>query len=77
MPNYKEIERVLLPNYTPFTHAHSMSAVWSGDEYLVYSYRTLIASRNSATGETWIDPTKYSVTTSKQQNLIRRAWGVK
>lgn len=48
----------------------------AGGVYRVISYRTEVANYNLNTGEAWIDSTKYSVTTSKLQNIIRRAWGV-
>jgi len=39
--------------------------------YEVYSYWTLMASFNLATGELWENPKRYSVTTSKQMNYVR------
>ena len=77
MPNYKQIENDLIPNRKPFTHSTSMTAYNNGKEYLVYSYQTLIAEINLETGEIVLNPNKYSVTTSKQQNLVKRALGVK
>lgn len=54
--------------------AASSHAVWNGDIYEVYSYRTLVATFNSVTKEKWITDEKYSVTTSKFCNSIRLAW---
>jgi len=73
MPNYREVE-VLLRESKPFTHSRSMRARISGDEYLVYSYDTLIAWRKLDTGEAWLSPAKHSRTTTRQQNIIRDAW---
>lgn len=44
--------------------------------YKIYSYSTLIYAENLQTGEKWLNPHKYSVTTSKQQNIIRRVKNV-
>jgi hypothetical protein len=54
-----------------------MSAYNNGKEYLIYSYRTLIAIIDLESGKIELDGSKYSVTTSKQQNLVKRALGVK
>lgn len=70
-PNYKQVE-TLLAAHQPFKHGHSMSAERADDQYYVWSYSTLIASCNITTGEWWLNETKYSRTTSKQQNIIRR-----
>jgi hypothetical protein len=72
--NYKQIA-IALKAIEPFIGNSLRGERW-GDEYRVISYRTLIATHNTTTGENWISPTRYSVTTTKQQNLIRRAWGV-
>jgi len=77
MPNYKQIENDLIPNRKSFTHSDSMSAYNNGKEYLIYSYRTLIAIIDLESGKIELDGSKYSVTTSKQQNLVKRALGVK
>jgi hypothetical protein len=68
--NYKDIERKLV-TLTPFT-GNSMRGQWEGDTYRVYSYSTLIGfNRWTSFG---IDDAKYSVTTSRHQNLLRKAW---
>ena len=71
---YATIERKLAM-LEPFDNKNSMSGRWEGDTFVVYSYRTVIAkaSRNSVR---WLNGDRYSVTTSRQQGLIRRVWGV-
>jgi hypothetical protein len=71
--NYKTIA-VKLANREPF-NGNSLRAYWWGDTYMVASYSTLIGSR-SIIGDTWISANKYSVTTSRHQNLIKKAWGI-
>jgi hypothetical protein len=73
MDNYKSIEQKLI-EYKPFK-GNSMVAFWKGSTYLVYSYNTLIAVADPD-GMNY-DPRKYSTTTSRHQNLIRKAWGIK
>jgi hypothetical protein len=47
----------------------------TGDyEYQVFSYNTLIAKDTN--GALWINPTKYSSTTSRIQNLIKKVWAI-
>ena len=83
MDNYKTIA-TKLENLEPF-NGNTMTAkadkTWGRFEYKIYSYNTLIAEKvwDGSEGEwfTWLNDTKYSVTTSKHQNIIRRAWGVK
>lgn len=74
MDNYKTIE-TKLKNYQPFT-GNSLTAILEGDEYSVYSYSTKIA--RCSLGVMWheVSPVKYSQTTTRQQNLIKRAWGL-
>ncbi len=52
-----------------------MTAIWQGTAYLVYSYNTLIAIANPEGMN--LDVHKYSTTTSRHQNLIRKAWNIK
>jgi hypothetical protein len=52
-----------------------MSGEWDGDTFVIYSYRTIIAT-NTPGGHVWATPERYSVTTSKHQGYVRRAWGV-
>lgn len=70
-PNYKEVKE-LLTFKEAFKHGYSMSAERQGDEYVVWSYRTVIARYDLLNGKWWVNPNKYSVTTSKQQNIIRQ-----
>lgn len=72
--NYREIEQ-LLADRAPFK-GNSLSAYTDNfGNYQVYSYTTLIAN-TKADGSTWVDPRKYSVTTSRAQNLIKKAWSI-
>lgn len=69
--NYKEVEQAL-ELLEPFKHGDSMRATREHEWYRVYSYNTEIA-RYSAIEDTWyVNSSKYSVTTSKQQNLVKR-----
>ena len=70
-PNYKEI-MTLLADKEDFTHSNTMSAMRLGDVYAVYSYSTLVALYDFIKSEWIINSRKYSVTTSKQQNYIKR-----
>lgn len=72
MDNYKTIEQKL-KTLTPFK-GNSLTAYWEGELYKVISYSTLIASTHS-NGTFSVATRKYSVTTSRHQNLIKRAWG--
>jgi hypothetical protein len=82
MDNYRTIE-AKLKELEPFK-GNSLSAVKLIDRhelnYRVYSYNTLIASKiySASEGEwfTSLSEKKYSTTTSRHQNLIRRAWGI-
>jgi len=75
-PNYTQIEESLIPRRIPFKHGNSMSAVLNGDTYRIYSYSTLIATYSFEWDTWWVDPNKYSKTTSRQQALIRRVAGI-
>lgn len=78
MDNYKVIEQKLR-NLEPF-NGNSLRAYLEEEGSLaVYSYSTMIARawpRNGAVAVTVWNDRKYSVTTSRHQNLIRRAWGI-
>lgn len=41
-------------------------------QWVLYSYQTPIARRFDATRCVWVNPNRYSRTTSRQQNVIRR-----
>jgi hypothetical protein len=71
--NYKTIASKLT-TLTPF-NGNTMRGLWDGDTFKVYSYSTLIAHAKQI-GVVSINATKYSVTTSKHQGIIRRAWGI-
>lgn len=58
----------------PFEGNSAYATLQSG-VYCVYSYQTLIASYDVASGEIFYNPRKYSNTTSRLQNIIKRAWG--
>jgi hypothetical protein len=70
--NYQQIESDLR-TLTPFT-GRSMRGGWAGDTFIVVSYSTPIAWYTREYG--WdIDTRYYSVTTRRQQNIIKRvAW---
>lgn len=70
-PNYKQIE-TLIADKIEFKHGYSMSAQRTAYSYRIYSYTTCIARYDFESGEWWIDDKRYSVTTSKQQNIVRR-----
>ena len=80
MDNYKTIEQKLR-NLEPF-HGNSLSGYWNDNKggLDVSSYNTTIGQALFINGEIVVDyfnANKYSVTTSRHQNLIRRAWGIK
>ena len=64
-----------LDRLEPFDNKNSMSGRWEGDTFVVYSYRTVIA-KASRNGVRWLNSDRYSVTTSRQQALIRRVWEI-
>jgi hypothetical protein len=69
--NYKEIERALGMCET-FKHGESMKATREQGLYRVFSYQTEIARFNEIEGVWYVNPHKYSSTTSKQQNIVKR-----
>jgi hypothetical protein len=75
MDSYKTIE-AKLQERLPF-RGNSLNGFWDAQTgcYVVYSYSTLIASIGE-NGNRWVNPNKFSQTTSRQQNLIKRAWGL-
>ena len=70
-PNYKEIEQ-LLADKEEFRHGYSMSAHRVAGEYVVFSYVTEIGRYDFNSGTWVLNLQKYSVTTSKQQNILKR-----
>ena len=82
MDNYKTIEQKLR-NLEDF-RGNSLTGRWERTfdsrniMFHVYSYRTLIGLYLVEDGEhkPWVNHLKFSTTTSKHQNLIKRAWGL-
>lgn len=79
MDNYKEIERKLA-KLEPFK-GNSLTAYYDDEtgKLDVYSYNTTIGQALFVNGRIVVDyfnANKYSVTTSRHQNLIRKAWGL-
>ena len=75
--NYTQCERKAA-SLIPFK-GNTMRGEWDERDngtYLVYSYRTVIAKRDTLTGYTWYNDAKYSRTTSRHQGVVRRAWGI-
>ena len=72
--NYKQIEKAIIAREN--FRGNSCFGMWVGGDYKIASYNTLIAEIK-ADGELYFNDRKYSVTTSKLQNIIRRAWGIK
>ena len=56
-----------------FTGSNLRGTITNG-VYEIYSYWTLMASFNPATGEKWVNEKKYSRTTSKQMNYVRQGF---
>lgn len=69
MDNYKTIESKLA-TLTPFK-GNSLLGYWENGVYYVVSYATIIAIYDT---EAKVTERKYSVTTSRHQNLVKRAW---
>lgn len=65
----------LLATKTPFTHGSCHALIEDNGSYVVYSYSTLIAGI-TASGAKQLNERKYSMTTSRLQNIIRKAWGL-
>ena len=59
----------------PF-NAGNLTGLMSETYFCVFSYSQVIARTNLETGETWINPSRYSQTTSKHANLVKKAWGL-
>ena len=70
--NYEQVAKAIR-NMQEF-RGNSCFGQWLGGVYLVISYRTTIAKYDSTTGEVWVNPDKYSQTTSRLQNIIKREW---
>lgn len=79
MDNYKQVERKLA-TLTPFK-GNSIYGYWNDNKggLDVYSYNTCIGQAIHINGEIVVDyfnADRYSNTTSRHQNIIRRAWGI-
>ena len=82
--NYSQIESAIRAR-VPFT-GNSSRGYYEGAEYVVVSYNTAIARATSVrvVGATWaecpgglyINQRKYSQTTTRLQNIVKRAWGL-
>jgi hypothetical protein len=78
MANYVEIAEAVAKR-APFVGNSSRGVLGKDDDgyfYRVYSYRTVIAEMRGG-GDVWVSDVKYSQTTSRLQNIVRREWGVK
>lgn len=67
-----------LKHRIPF-NAGNLTAIDNAGSYEVYSYQTVIAwcpSFGATAEDSTVTDTKYSVTTSKHANIVRRAWGL-
>lgn len=80
--NYTEVEQCIA-KCEPFIHDHSMRGELRGggsyDQYVIFSYATEIARcsvRNGYLFSKEVTNKKYSTTTSRQCNIIKRAWGL-
>lgn len=72
--NYTQIKSAIA-NRQEFT-GNSCAGRWlDKSEYVVFSYSTLIYSDDLITGKKTLNARKYSVTTSRLQNLIRGVIG--
>lgn len=72
--NYSQIKSAIA-NRQEFT-GNSCAGRWlDRSEYVVFSYSTLIYSDDLMTGNKTLNARKYSVTTSRLQNLIRAVIG--
>jgi len=75
--NYSAI-REMLGKFIPF-EGNTMWAEWDRTgpgRYVVYSYRTPIASYDEVEQSFWRNADWYSPTTTKHQNIVREAWGI-
>ena len=69
--NYRDMQAEI-QNAREFV-GNSVTAYRVGDLYVIKSYSTVIAMWGN--GRQAMNVCKYSMTTSKLQNIIRRAWG--
>lgn len=57
-----------------FTHGSAHAYTNFDGEYVIVSYSTEIATYKD--GVAWLNERKYSMTTSRLQNIIRKAWAI-
>lgn len=76
---YKTIPS-LIATRTPFTHGSAHAFIDTDGRYRVFSYSTEIAHSlspfNDGVHVNHLNEAKYSMTTSRLQNIIRKAWGI-
>ncbi len=73
--NYKEMKKKL-ENREPFV-GNSVFAKMENEYYLVYSYNTMILKWDTKKNtQVYFNSAKYSSTTSRLQNMIRKAFDV-
>lgn len=71
--SYRDMEHAIRWHHD--FRGNSVHASWDDEGvYTVYSYNTPIAKANARTGGVVLNVRKYSATTSRLQNIIRRAW---
>jgi hypothetical protein len=75
--NYADIESAV-KNRTPFfgnsAKGELVFTEGVGCEYMVWSYGTLVGTYSAKTR--WVSERRYSKTTSRLQNILRRVWEV-
>jgi hypothetical protein len=64
----------LIATRTPFKHGSHSAYTDTDGRYRVWSYSTEIATAKG--DEITFNERKYSVTTSRLQNIIRKAWNI-
>ncbi len=72
--NYTELKD-RLSKLAPYKHVSSHAGIDEKGDYNIYSYDTLMATVNKQGVMTYQNKDKYSVTTSKLQNIIERTFG--
>lgn len=64
----------LIATRTPFKHGSHSAYIDTDNRYRVFSYSTEIATAKG--DEITFNDRKYSVTTSRLQNIIRKVWSI-
>lgn len=73
--NYRNTEEAIR-NLENFKGNSAWGAWLDSSQYVVFSYSTEIGRYDKVMDKFTLNERKYSVTTSRLQNLIRRAWGL-